>query len=84
MRSPWNPVKDWCRGRESNPHTSCDVADFKSAASPSFATPARTGEHLRYTVMVQVDSAPTPLHTHRVEAAQEGLEAALPHRWVRT
>jgi hypothetical protein len=19
----------WCRGRESNPHTSCDVADFK-------------------------------------------------------
>jgi hypothetical protein len=33
----------WYRGRESNPHTSCDVADFKSAASPCSATPARWG-----------------------------------------
>ena len=32
------PDDDWCRGRESNPHTSCDVADFKSAASANFAT----------------------------------------------
>ncbi len=30
-----------CRGRESNPHTSCLVQDFKSCASASSATPAR-------------------------------------------
>ncbi len=30
----------WCRGRESNPHGPCGPADFKSAASPSSATPA--------------------------------------------
>jgi hypothetical protein len=29
----------WCRGRESNPHTSCDVADFKSAAYIQFRHP---------------------------------------------
>ena len=32
MPSPWTLVKDQCRGRESNPHTSCDVANFKSGA----------------------------------------------------
>src|SRR4026207_944220 len=30
----------WCRGRESNPHGPCGPTDFKSAASPSSATPA--------------------------------------------
>ena len=39
MRGAWNLLKDWCRGRESNPHTSCDVADFKSAAYVQFRHP---------------------------------------------
>ena len=33
--------KEWCRGRESNPHDPCGPQDFKSCASASFATPAR-------------------------------------------
>jgi hypothetical protein len=39
MRGTWNSSKDWCRGRESNPHTSHDVADFKSAAYVQFRHP---------------------------------------------
>ena len=47
MRGPWNSLKDWCRGRESNPHTSRDVADFKSAAYVQFRHPgARWNEGL--------------------------------------
>jgi len=32
--------KDWCGGRESNPHSPCGPRDFKSLASTSSATPA--------------------------------------------
>jgi len=33
--------KEWCGGRESNPHSPCGPRDFKSLASTSSATPAR-------------------------------------------
>ena len=34
------PTKEWCGGRESNPHVPCGTRDFKSLASTSSATPA--------------------------------------------
>src|SRR5262245_40369329 len=43
-QTPSDPISctryPWCRGGESNPHGPRGPADFKSAASPSSATPA--------------------------------------------
>jgi hypothetical protein len=38
---PATPTKDWCGGRESNPHVPYGTRDFKSLASTSSATPAQ-------------------------------------------
>ena len=44
-----NYLEVWCRGRESNPHGPSRPADFKSAASPSSATPAPSAlAHLQW------------------------------------
>jgi hypothetical protein len=42
LRSTFVPMsRNWCPGRDLNPHSPCGEKDFKSFASASFATRAR-------------------------------------------
>ena len=36
----WTEVRNWCPGRDLNPHSACAKKDFKSFASADFATRA--------------------------------------------